>query len=270
MEFSQAFSPIRSLGGAWRAVRSAPGPMVVGGLLMVLLGGGGGGGGVSTRVGRANLSNSRFDFPELAMVIVIVLLALMLTAGLWLFTCLVRVGFASATERVLKTGDASAGEVFEARGLWTKMLLTTLLRAALFLGATFPMFLGVLIVTIIVNSEGHPAGGIAIVAGVIGGLLYLPILLYVFLGLALMPEACAIEGMGASDALRRSWGLASGHRLILLAYYVVLVLFTLLGLLACCVGVLFTGALVYVANYESYLRLVRSEEEQAGWLIQPI
>ncbi len=266
MQFSQAFHPFRALGAAWRAIQAAPLAMIVGGVLLTLTSGGGSGGGGLSEDGSG--WGGSLDTGHALLIVALVVLALGIALAFWLFGCLVRVGFAGAMESVLATGEARLGQVFEPRGLWLKMVLVTLLRALLSFLVTLPL-LAVMLVPLFLRGAGNSdAFSIGLLVG-IGAIVLIaaPVWIYVLLGLSLMPEATAIEGLGPRDALRRSWSLVAGNRLQLLLYVVVLAVFTLLGLLACCVGVLFTGAISHIANYESYLRLVRSEEEQLGWAL---
>ena len=91
--------------------------------------------------------------------------------------------------------------------------------------------------------------------------------MYVLLGVYLVPQAVALEGLAPAAALKRSWAIADGNRWWLLLYLVVLRIFAVLGLLLCCVGVLGTGAMRIIAINESYLRFVHSDEEQREWWI---
>lgn len=268
MRFSQAFSPIRALGASWRMLAAAPVPMLIGGILLMLTSPGGSGGGGSDDSG--GLWNE-LSGGEVALIIAIVFFALAFVILWWMLGCLVRVGFARAAEDVLAKGHARFGQLFEPRGLFLKLLLTTLLRALLSFATLIPLFVIGLVVALVMGvgdvSEIRGMEGVGLAVMLLIVVLYLPVLIYVSLGLALMPEATAIEGYGPMEALKRSWALASGRRLDLLVYYVVTTLFGMLGLLACCVGVFLTGAMVQIAYYESYLRYIRSEEEQAAWTI---
>ena len=67
------------------------------------------------------------------------------------------------------------------------------------------------------------------------------------------------------DALGRSWSLVRGNRLWLFWYFVVTRIFELLGFCCCFFPGLLTAPLVYVADYEAYIRLVRGTE---GWWIE--
>ena len=120
-----------------------------------------------------------------------------------------------------------------------------------------------------VGAAAYQAGGeeAAVPFVILIVVLSLPLIFYVFLGLSLAPEAVAIEGYTAVESIKRSWSIVKGNRLRLLLYYIVTGIVAFLGLFACCIGVIFTSTLVYIAYMDSYLRLVRPIEEQSAWTV---
>jgi hypothetical protein len=60
---------------------------------------------------------------------------------------------------------------------------------------------------------------------------------------------------GATASLGLSWELTKGHRGDLFLFWLLLIGLNLLGLLACCVGVIVTGAMTQLALAWAYLRL---------------
>jgi hypothetical protein len=85
---------------------------------------------------------------------------------------------------------------------------------------------------------------------------------YVSLGLSFVPQLPAFEDLGVVATMRRSWSLASGHRLRLLLHRVAL--WVLVGIGACtCVGLLAVGPIVNVSRIESYLALTRERDRAA-------
>jgi len=74
------------------------------------------------------------------------------------------------------------------------------------------------------------------------------------------------------QALRRSFALANGNRMPLLAFAIVSWLIqaaAVVGILLCCVGLLYTvpiaRSLVGFAKTESFLLFTRGREQGAGW-----
>jgi len=65
----------------------------------------------------------------------------------------------------------------------------------------------------------------------------------------------APEGIGAGDALRRAADITRGHRWELFGLGVVLFLINVVGLIACCVGVLFTYGITALATAYAYRSL---------------
>ena len=267
MRFSQAYSPGRALKASWNMMKAAPAAMLIGGILIMMTSGGGGGGNSFSGDG-SGFGESSPSGAEVALIAGVVVFMIALAIGLWLFGCLVRVGFATAAEEVLSVGKARVGLLFDARGLWLRMVLGTLLQALIGIASMIPILVVVLIIALVMGvTEVRGAEGVTIAVVLLLVLLYLPVIFYVTLGASLIPQAVAIEGLRPMEALKRSWELVAGHRLELFIYYLFLGLFSMLGLLACCIGVFVTGTLFQIATYESYLRLVRSDEEQAKWVM---
>jgi hypothetical protein len=115
---------------------------------------------------------------------------------------------------------------------------------------------------------------IVVFTALISAAAYFFVYLYVILGVSMWRQAIAIEGLGPLQALRRSWELASGHRLRLALFWIVLSLVKFVGfwggLLMCICGVVpgvvLSITLVQVAQFESYLALVRADDYARSWL----
>jgi hypothetical protein len=169
-----------------------------------------------------------------------------------------------AVERALTTGEEEIGDLLRGRGRWIAMLVARLLVYAIHVAVFLPgalLAVGAWFAGNAIQHRGWLGPGLATFVCVV----WLVPQLYVLLGLILTPQAVALEGLGAPQALTRSWSLARGQRWRLLLYYLVLWLVTCLGFFACCVGVFATASLAYTALNESYLRLIRSEAEQEAW-----
>ena len=244
MRFRDAYDPFRALGGAWTLVRRAPAVMLTGGLVLAILESGWSLGFEVENEDWAVALGCAFCA---AGVVIMGLLALF------------NAGVATAVERVAVQGEARMSDVFRARGRFWPMVLGGFLIAALFLAAVVPLALVALAVGVMVSALGGEEAGIAV--GVLAFLLLSPALIYVGLGLALVPEAIALERLGPFEAVARGWRLARGNRLWLFWFSLVLFVFELLGLCCCCVGVLATTAFSKIARFEAYLRLVRDDHE---------
>lgn len=109
-----------------------------------------------------------------------------------------------------------------------------------------------------------------------GGRTFLPILLYTFLtqiillvsipllcipaiiwgcGMALAEFYMVDEGLGFGEALSKSWRATSGHKLGIFLFNLAAIGVMLLGLCACCIGVLAAYPIVFVGAALIYVRL---------------
>ena len=256
MRFPSALDPIRSLTAAWKLITRAPGPLLVGAILLVITDGGMGTGGHFDN-GQSNVNPAEMWQVWLLAPFVIgfvcVVWAAMFLISSWLW-----IGFARAVDETRATGITTFTTVFDSRGRYVDMLLARLLVFGIELVAAVPY--GVIALVAYLLYDQHIAGETeAIVAGVGAALLYTPVYLYIVLGFSWVPQVVAIEERAPFDALKRSWQLAAGCRLSLAVYWVVLALFTFLGVCACCIGVFFTSAWSYVSRCEAFLELTRED-----------
>ena len=259
MDFARAYDPFRALTSSVRLVRRSPLTLLAGGTAMVLLDGGYG---ASYAINWERIEGLR----AFAIILLIMLAIGLLIVGfaLWIFECLLGVGFAGAVERTLAGGDADVSDLLQGRGRWVPMIVARLLQYAITFAVALP---GALLATGLyfageaLQERGWLGPGLATLIGVV----WMVPQIYVLLGIALTPQAVALEGLGPAKALTRAWSLAKGQRWRLFLYYVVLWVAMMLGFFACCVGVFVTASLAYTALNESYLRFVRSEVEQEAW-----
>lgn len=265
MEFNQAYDPFRALQTSWKALKQAPLPLIIGGVVLMITGGGGGGG------GGGNFGNSFEGGQDVNWDV----LGPMLVGVAGIFCCLgivffvvsswVRIGFANTVEEVLRTGDGDVGRVFDGKGRLLSMILARLLAGLIVVASMLPYGLVVLVAAL--ATEGFARDqeiGIALL--VAGGLLYAPIVIYIGLGVALSDQAVALEGLQPVDSIRRSWSLVRGHRWMLLWYSIVTGIFAVIGLCACCIGIVLTGTMTEIAKSESFLALTRGKEYEGWWI----
>lgn len=245
MTFADAYDPIRALQSAWRLLSRAPLPLFVGGVLCWLFSGGPSLGGMF-----------RDDHPDPgAMIAAAVGFGLCcgivgLLVGSW-----ASVGLAHATEKTMAGGNPARFEdLFETRGRYFEMVLVRLLLILIEIGLALP-FVAIVLAGVFAHRQLDLPEGLVVLSALIAALAYLVVWAYVSLGLTLANASVAIEGTSPTAALRRSWELSHGNRLRLLVYWIALAVFTLLGLILCCVGILGTGALSQIAYYESFLAL---------------
>lgn len=254
MIFQEAYNPFRALGSAFELLGRAPAVVLIGGILLSITEQGGGSM-ISNSLDRDHVGQVRAW--AVGLIAALVLLACCVGIAIFVFNSLLLIGFPKALERVLATGREDLGDLFQARGLLGTMIVTRILSALVVVAAFLPLVAIVLSAVLLAEREIVPTP-LVVMLGIAVGLAYVPVIFYFGLGVSLAPAAVAIEGMRPTEAMSRSWSLVRGHRLQLLLYHIVLVLFASLGLLACCVGVFATSAIAEAATFESYLRLVRS------------
>jgi hypothetical protein len=168
----------------------------------------------------------------------------------------ISLGVANVVEKTRNEGRAGFGALFDARGRFFEMVLGHILMILIVLGTIVPLVLIGLGVWF-ANDQRVVEDGWAAFIAVIAGIAYLPVWIWLLLGISLYRPAIAIEGLGPTAAIQRSWELVRGHRLRLLLYWVAISIFSMLGLCLCCVGVLLTGPMSEISQFESYLELVQ-------------
>ncbi len=288
-----SFSIGRSIANGFRAIRVAAGPMWVAGLLMSISEGCPGGppdelvelfrsdeqrGAWSALGSRlpmlagpsADPDWSEFGGLAIGLVIAIVLAGLVFGLAMFALHCFMQTGFIRMHEQILRESTDRFGPLFSGKDRFWHMagwkLLSWLAIAATVLATAWP---GALLAYF-----GYARDHQALMAGGVGlaGLLVVPALVYVALGVYLGELAVALEGASPVVAFRRSWSLARGNRLPLFAFAVLCFLLQIasyVGLLLCCVGALVTvpfGRSLYgFAKTEGYLLFTRGPGESKHW-----
>lgn len=245
MPFRQAYDPFRALGGAWQLVTRAPATLIVGALLLCLCDHWGLG--------------LRFEDGHPAFLLwaaPLFTLCCLAFLGLWVLSCVLTLGLAQGVRRAARGEPERLGVLFETSGRLFDLLLASLLRGLAWLAVALPC--GVLVAGPIALGAAFDLEALGLVLGILGGLAYLPLAVWLWLGLVLVPEAVAFEGRAPLAAFRRSFELARGNRLQLLFQALVLWLLSVGGFCLCFVGVFLTAPWARLAWFESFYRL--SEE----------
>ena len=287
---SEAFSITRAIAHGWKGLKREPVGLLLGAFLLSIVEGGGGGGGgnnFGNLGGSGGSSNSgsddwsggsdwsgdsdwsnaldgfgAFDDPAILMVIgLVVSCVCILQLAFWLAASFIKPGYLQMHQEVLTDGVSSPGRLFGGKEQFKSMAMWKFLKGVIGLGTGMvAMAPGGAIAIVGAIQEN----GTLFVVGVILGLLIgLPAIVYVSLGLILGEHAVALEDMGPMDALERSWSLARGNRFSLLLFSFVTGLFGSLGLLACCIGVIGTKAMVDFGWTEAYL--LATQEDWENW-----
>ena len=262
MTFQTAFAPGAHLAEAWAAMRRAPGALLGGALVVGFL-------------QQAPSLVTQFTGatdpgePDPATTLVTAVIGIVLAALGWVLRCWLAPGWIRAQVAALRGRDdpallVSGGDVF-GRFLGWSMLSGSIVSAVLAVG----ILVGVVVAaTVMGGLSAAFAGGGSIPVGVVaGGLAALAVGgalgAWVGLGMALGEHAVVLENLGPREALARSWALVDGHRLELFLFLLVNQLVTLLGLLACCVGLIPAWAVTSTAQTRAYMLLVGIPEHGA-------
>lgn len=255
MRFADAYDPIRAIKSSWKLLTPSALPLLIGGVILMVTDG---------QSGFGIHDGPRHQWHAGAVLFFVGLFGCI---GLvcFLISSWISAGMANAVEKTVFQGAADIGDVFESRGRFLNVILVRLLLLALSIAALLPLAL-IVGAAVLAHATLDAPKVLTIGGSVVMGLLYLPVLVYVLLGLSLARFAVVFEDLGPTAAISRSWQLVKGNRLSLFVYWIVMVVFTLLGLCACFVGVFFTGSLSIIAANESYLAIVKPEEYGRSWL----
>jgi hypothetical protein len=293
-----AFNLSRALGHAFSAVRIAAGPLWLGGLLLSISDCGGGRfpGGIGDLAGllpdddessllrspsawpRALSAYAMGDVPDaeaagwIAAIAFGVVIVLAIVFGLLVLNAWLSTGFMRLHAAVLEHGTDAVGPLFSGRDrLWDMFFYKLLARftlSAAFIATAWP---GALLAWYGFATDSTILGVLGIGLAL---LISIPVVVYVALGTYLGELAVAFNGASPGQAMRRSFELARGGRLILFVFAFVGALIEMagsLGILLCCVGVLATvplaRAIAGFAQTESYLLLTRGFAQTEGWYL---
>jgi hypothetical protein len=245
--FQEAFQPIRALSAAFGLIGRCPGAIILGGLFAMIAE-------ILSSTMFVGLDPTSFYGVEFACLFLVLGFAGVLLSGLAL------PGLATAVERALVQGEERMADLVEPRGRWLATTVVTFATVVLQTLVWFPSAL-VFQVALSFADNGNWIGGFAVGLG--GLLLVLPVTLYLSFGLMLGPYAAAFERLAPHAAVARGWKLMKGNRLRFLLWQLFWLVFVLLGLCLCFVGIFATAALATLATAEAYLRVIR--QDHASW-----
>lgn len=254
MEITEAFAPIRAIRHGFAAVRRAPLSVLVGGFLMLSVticsGGGGGGGGDMEEI-------TRDAPPEVGIALALMMLGVAIVGmivGLFFFAvrCWILPGWIRLQRHVVEHGTEDLPKLFSGGDVFIRMLFWRLLQGFIrFSTALLAILPGGALVAF--GFYQGPDMTIVAAGAALAVFIALPVLIYIDLGLRLGDQLVTLEGLGAIDALDRSWEMARGNRLTLWIFFFVTDIFAVLGIFFCGVGVFATRAIADVAVTEAFL-----------------
>lgn len=250
------------------ALKRQPVGLLLGSFLLTITdggGGSGGNGGSSSYGDDGGLGGQISDAlgslggAEAAMIAALFGCLLCCGIGIFLFRSWLEPGYLRLHRDLIVTGAGEVGALFGGGDVFARVALWKLLSAVIGLGTLVVALLpgGAVLGAGVAMDE---SSGVMITGGVLMALIGLPALIYVELGLWMGSRAVALDGLAPMDALERSWAMARGNRVHLAIFYVVTSVFTLLGFIACCVGVFATRAITDVGTTRGYLVATRPEQ----------
>lgn len=170
-------------------------------------------------------------------------------------------GYARMVGEVAREGTSRPEALFGARG-WFAVFVTTLASSVV---SVFALSLAITsTVASVFVFLLHFEDATAIFAGLVATLLFVPFLVFVWLGLLFAPFVSAVFGTGTASSVRRSWEFAAGRRLALLRFRVLTWIAALAGVLACCVGGVATWSWAEIAWLEATREAFGDEPSQAS------
>jgi hypothetical protein len=248
LPIDEAFAPVRALRHGADALQRAPVGLLVGGALILLLdtcaGSGGNQGDLSELTGHLDQSQAR-------LVVGLVWLFTVFAIASFFLRCWLLPGWLRLHRHVLQTGEDAMGALFGGGDAFLRMLGWQVLNKVILLGTFVVAALpGGALMALGAAQENDV---LASVGAVLLLVLALPVLVYVWLGLVLGDYAVALEDLRPVATLERTWELARGNRLRLGVFFGVMELFSLLGVLLCCVGVFLTRPIAQIGATEAFL-----------------
>lgn len=255
MRFSDAFDPFRGIANSWKLLLRAPAVVLIGGIVLML----------TTYGDRGTEYTTEGDVTAWEALGLAALTAggCITAAILFVIASFVSLTFPRAVAGVVRTGESRVGALLEPGDQFLSMLLVRILTQLTLLAVWIPLFLAALTLVGAAAALGAPEIGAALAIPLV--LLWVPIALWVYLGIRLSELAVALEGLGPVDAIGRSWELTNGNRLSLFLFLFVTWVFALLGVLAFCIGTFVTVPMRFTALYQAYLNLISERDEHASW-----
>ena len=157
----------------------------------------------------------------------------------------------------VQTGQPTKEGLFDHQGKFVPLLLT---RVLVFICSILLMIpggalMGVFFAFVVPEVSPGDPGPLAITGIVLCVLSTYAFTIYCVIGVAFAESAVIFEDLRPTEAIKRSWNLASGRRWRFVWFFLANGIFAMLGFLMCCVGVFATSAVTRLATAEAYLQL---------------
>lgn len=180
--------------------------------------------------------------------------------AVWLFQVWISAGWMRVQSEVLEGKDGEFPTLFSGGNVFGSLLLASflvgLINTGVFMVAgspSIPFFYKAVTVVLegdLLSFYYWMLGGLVVLA-----VITIPIATYVWAGVRFTAHAVVIDGLGAVDALEKSWELSKGRKAAIINFAFVAACFALLGILACFVGTIYTGAVATTSWTDAYLRI---------------
>lgn len=260
---NEALNPLRSLKATFETMALQPALLWGGALLLVFI---------------DQIAGIGFQFAEPAgkaggreLLVIVIAGACVVGLGAFLLSTWLVSGLFLNFRSVARRGEPTEGGLFDHEGKFIPLLLT---RVLVVIGSLILVLPGTALIALLAFAGGDAldSGSPLAIAGFILAVIVIYVLiLLLVIGLAFAESAVIYEDLRPTEALKRSWSLASGRRWRFLLFFFVNGLFAFLGVLLCCVGVFATSAITRLATAEAFLQLtaaprVSSEDSQLAQL----
>ena len=273
MHLVQAYDPVRCLKASWALFKRAPATILLGALLpiAVLFG-------LSFAVQLLMLPllvalqpMGRQSEPPIRLFVAFGCIGLALSLFQLLFLSWVDVGFARAIRAVRASGTEQIEELWRGLDRLTTMLVARLLIFLMCL-AGYALAAGALVVlAVLLSTSRSPELHVLVLVCVLFASFVVAV--YVALGLQFVTPIVALEQCGATEAIARSWQIASGRRWRLIVFWLFLLALNIAGFLACFFGLLLTVPLIETMRVEAYVALKQpsapAPELPQSWSSEP-
>jgi len=245
---NEALNPIRSLKATFETMNLQPAHLWGGALLLIFV---------------EQLTGVGFQFIQPVMItggeeaLVFILTGACVAAlGFFMLATWLMSGLFLTFRSTLQTGGPTREGLFDHQGKFVPLLLTRVLVVICTLLLAIPgsVLLGLYVYF---SSElfANAPEALEITCLILAFFVFYGFIIYSVIGVLFAESAVIFEDLRPSEAIKRSWNLASGRRWRFVWFFLVNGIFAMLGFLMCCVGVLATSAVTRLATAEGYLQL---------------
>jgi hypothetical protein len=179
-------------------------------------------------------------------------------------SCWIDVGFCRAIELALRTGKDQVHTIFRGADRFWTLLLARVLMCLAFLALMLPAILMMMVLGVFTSLEIPDV--FKFLAALAALCISLAASIYLLLGFSMVTAIVALENCSASAAIGRSWRYARGNRLRLIWFHLFIFFLSLVGTLACGIGMLITIPLIEAMRYEAYITLTKGTQFPQWWI----